>query len=109
MLKSRIDLIKYWMIEMDRNDRNKFWVSILAIFVFGALTSNAAWLYYTNVKDARFEARIERVESSYKYQLGQQRAKIESKIDRILDRLDRFPQSPIILDVRTAIEEAKNE
>lgn len=88
--------------------RRKFWLAIAAVFVFGAFTSNFAWLVYSNYKDARYIDRITKVENSYKYQLGQQRTKIEVKIDSVLDKLDRLPPNPVIIDARSALEEAKN-
>lgn len=94
---------------MDKSERNKFWIAILTIFTFGALTSNAAWLYYTNVKDVRFEKRVTQIEGSYKYQMGQQRTMIEKKIDAVLNRLDKMPQTPVVIDVKRVIEEAKHE
>lgn len=90
-------------------ESKSFWLSILAIFVFGAMTSNAGWLYYTNVKDSRFEARVGQIERGHKYQMGQQRTKIEKKIDDILDKLNKAPSTPIIIDAREALKEAKSE
>lgn len=73
-------------------DVRKFWLSIFCIFAFGALTSNAAWLYYSNGKDEMFER-----------QLDYEREKISSKIDQVLDRL---PQTPEVVRAKQEIKEA---
>lgn len=88
--------------------KRKFWLAIAAIFVFGAFTSNFAWLIYSGYKDDLYMKRITKIEASYKYQMGQQRTKIESKIDEALNILKKEQPSPVIIDVRSTLEEVKN-
>lgn len=86
----------------------KFWLAVAMVFVFGAFTSNFAWLIYTSYKDALYVERITKVENSYKYQLGQQRTKIESKIDSVLEKLNQLPPTPVIINAKTELERARN-
>lgn len=100
--------------------KTKVWLSLAAIFAAGALAVNAIWVYSYNEIDRRhvaqvddltdrYAARVESLERSHKRQMGKMRNRVEKKVDTILEKLDKFPPSPVIIDVRKAIEESKNE
>ena len=100
--------------------RTKAWLSIAAIFAAGALAVNAIWVHSYNEIDMRhvvqiddltdrYAARIESLERSHKRQLGEMRNRVEKKVDTILEKLDKFPPIPVVIDLRKAIEESKHE
>lgn len=100
--------------------KTKVWLSLAAIFAAGALAVNAIWVYSYNEIDLRhvqqideltehYSNRISFIERSHKRQMGEMRNRVEKKVDKILEKLDKFPPSPVIVDVRKAIEESKNE
>lgn len=98
--------------------RNRVFLSIAVIFTFGALVVNAIWVHYYNKIDKRHvdqineltyshQRRVERLERSYKVQLGQMRNRVEKKVDRVLEKLDALPPTPIVIDARKEIERVK--
>lgn len=100
--------------------RNRVFLSIAVIFTFGALVVNAIWVHYYNKIDKRHveqineltynhEKRVERMERSYKRQLGEMRNRVERKVDRVLEKLDKLPSTPIIIETRRELEEVKND
>lgn len=100
--------------------KTKIWLSLAAIFAAGALAVNALWVHYYNVIDARhvqqideltdrYANRIAGLERTHKRAMGEMRNRVEKKVDTILEKLDKFPPSPVIIDVRKAIEESKHE
>lgn len=102
------------------NIRNRIFLSIAVIFTFGALVVNAIWVHYYNKMDIRhveqinhltamYESRMEAQERSYKRQLGEMRNRVEKKVDRVLEKLDALPPTPIVLDARKEIERVKND
>lgn len=88
-------------------EKGKLWLAVVSMFVFGAVTCNVGWVWYSNAKDARTELRIEKIERSHNYQMGQQRIKIENKIDEVLYKLDKQPASQIVIDAKSALMELK--
>lgn len=98
------------------NMRNKIFLSVAAIFTFGALVVNAVWVHYYNKIDVRhvqqineFAERMEAQERSYKRQLGEMRNRVEKKVDRVLEKLEQLPPTPIVIDARKEIERVKND
>ena len=100
--------------------RTKVWFALAAIFAAGALAVNAVWVYSYNDIDRRHVAqiddlterhalRIAGLERTHKRQMGEMRNRVEKKVDAILEKLDKFPPSPVVIDLRKAIEESKNE
>lgn len=101
------------------NIRNRIFLSVAAIFTFGALVVNAIWVHYYNKIDIRHVEQVEYLtrlhndrmqaqESSYKRQLGEMRNRVEKKVDLVLEKLDTLPPTPIIIDARKEIEQVKN-
>ena len=113
------------------SDRGKVWMGLAVVFAAGALIGNAAWVHYYNQIDQRhinhinetivfyedklsetiatYEDKVKRNEDSYKRSLGEMRNRVEKKVDNILDKLDKIPQSPIIISAKREIESVKNE
>lgn len=102
------------------NVKTKVWLSMAAIFAAGALAVNSIWVYSYNEIDRRhvqqideltdrYANRIEGLERTHKRAMGEMRNRVEKKVDKVLEKLDKLPVSPVIIDVRAAIEEAKNE
>jgi len=100
--------------------RNRVFLSIAVIFTFGALVVNAIWVHYYNKIDKRHveqineltynhEKRVERMERSYKRQLGEMRNRVEKKVDRVLEKLDALPPTPIVIDARKEIEKVRHD
>jgi len=100
--------------------RNRVFLSIAVIFTFGALVVNAIWVHYYNKIDRRHveqineltynhEKRVERMERSYKRQLGEMRNRVEKKVDRVLEKLDALPPTPIVIDARKEIEKVRHD
>src|SRR5690554_3819337 len=100
--------------------RNRVFLSIAVIFTFGALVVNALWVHYYNKIDKRHveqineltynhEKRVERMERSYKRQLGEMRNRVEKKVDRVLEKLDALPPTPIVIDARKEIEKVRHD
>lgn len=78
--------------------KSKFWLSIGAIFVFGAMTSNVVWLQY-----------VDSVDQFYQSELNAQRAEIASRIDEVLERLSALPPDFNVIEAKRKLEEVKNE
>lgn len=102
------------------NMKNRIFLSIAAVFTFGALVVNAIWVHYYNKIDMRHveqidqlskmhQDRMEAQERSYKRQLGEMRNRVEKKVDRVLEKLDSLPPTPIVIDARQEIEKVKND
>lgn len=107
-------------MELTKSDKGKVWICLLVIFTFGALTVNAIWVYYYNKIDLRhvkqideltaaYESRFQSQERSYKYQLGEMRNRVEKKLDVVLQKLEKAPQVPVVIDARREIERVKND
>lgn len=100
--------------------RTKVWLSLAAIFAAGALAVNAIWVHSYNEIDRRhvaqvddlterYSMRIAGLERTHKRHMGEMRNRVEKKVDTILEKLDKFPPSPVVIDLRKAIEESKHE
>lgn len=100
--------------------KNKIFLSVAAIFTFGALVVNAIWVHYYNKIDIRHveqvhalttmhDERVAAMERSYKRQLGEMRNRVEKKVDKVLEKLDKLPPTPIVIDARNEIERVKND
>lgn len=115
---------------MEKTER-KLWLSVAAVFAAGALAVNAIWVYVyyemdrghgasiediVRVHDSRIariksdhEERVTKLESSHKRQMGAMRNRVEVKIDRVLDKLDKLPSTPIIIETRRELEGMIND
>ena len=100
--------------------KTKIWLSLAAIFAAGALAVNAMWVHYYNVVDARhvdqvnsltarYAARIEGLERTHKRAMGEMRNRVERKVDRVLEKLDKLPSTPIIIETKRELQEVKND
>lgn len=100
--------------------KTKIWLSIAAIFTAGALAVNAVWVYSYNEIDRRHVAQIDELTSMYnerlefqdrshKRAMGELRNRVEKKVDQVLEKLDRLPPMPIVIDARKEIEKVKND
>lgn len=100
--------------------KTKIWLSLAAIFAAGALAVNALWVHYYNVIDARhvqqideltdrYANRIAGLERTHKRAMGEMRNRVERKVDRVLEKLDKLPSKPIIIETRSELEEVKND
>jgi len=100
--------------------KTKIWLSLAAIFAAGALAVNALWVHYYNVIDARhvqqideltdrYANRIAGLERTHKRAMGEMRNRVERKVDRVLDKLDKLPSTPIIIETKRELEEVKND
>lgn len=100
--------------------KTKIWLSLAAIFAAGALAVNALWVHYYNVIDARhvqqideltdrYANRIAGLERTHKRAMGEMRNRVERKVDRVLEKLDKLPSKPIIIETRRELEEVKND
>ncbi len=100
--------------------KNKIFLSVAAIFTFGALVVNAIWVHYYNKIDIRHveqvhalttmhDERVAAMERSYKRQLGEMRNRVEKKVDKVLEKIDQLPPTPIVIDARNEIERVKND
>lgn len=98
--------------------KTKIWLSLAAIFAAGALAVNALWVHYYNVIDARhvqqideltdrYANRIAGLERTHKRAMGEMRNRVEKKVDRVLEKLDALPPTPIVIDARKEIERVK--
>lgn len=101
-------------------DRSKIWLGLAAVFAAGALFGNAAWVYYYNEIDqrhvqqindltVRYSEKFEAQERSHKRAMGEMRNRVEKKVDKVLEKLDQMPPSPIIINAKREIESVKNE
>lgn len=101
-------------------ERGKIWLSVAAVFAAGAFLVNAIWVYSYNEVDRRhvaqinetvafYEDKLKRKESSHKRAMGEMRNRVEKKVDLIIEKLDKMPPSPIIINARREIESVKNE
>lgn len=100
--------------------KNKIFLSVAAIFTFGALVVNAIWVHYYNKIDIRHveqvrslttmhDERVAAMERSYKRQLGEMRNRVEKKVDKVLEKLEQLPPTPIVIDARNEIKQVKND
>lgn len=125
-------------MDMIKDEKRKVWLSLMVIFTFGALTVNAVWVYYYNKIDQRHVAQIDeiskmhddriekqalsyevqiaemrdqaqRMERSHKYQMGEMRNRLEKKVDQVLNKLDKMPPHPVVIDVKREIEKVRSD
>jgi len=100
--------------------KTKIWLSLAAIFAAGALAVNALWVHYYNAIDARhvqqideltdrYANRIAGLERTHKRAMGEMRNRVERKVDRVLEKLDKLPSTPIIIETKRELEEVKND
>ena len=101
-------------------DSGKIWLGLAAVFAAGALFGNAAWVYYYNVIDQRhvlqvnqtiafYEDKLQKKETSHKRAMGEMRNRVEKKVDSVIEKLDKMPLTPIVIDARREIESVINE
>lgn len=100
--------------------QTKLWLSVAAVFAAGALAVNAVWVYSYNDIDrrhvaqidaltSRYAARSESLERSHKRQLGEMRNRVEVKVDRVLEKLERMPTTPIVIEARQELESVRSD
>lgn len=98
----------------------KVWLSVAAVFAAGALAVNSVWVYSYNNIDRRhvaqideltdrYATRIEGMERSHKRQLGEMRNRVEKKVDKVLEKLERMPMSPIVIEARQELERVRSD
>lgn len=99
--------------------QTKLWLSVAAVFAAGALAVNTVWVYSNNHIDRRhveqidaltdrYAARIERMELTHKLQLDEVRNGVEVKIDRVLEKLERAPATPAVVEARQELESVRD-
>ena len=99
--------------------QSKLWLSVAAVFAAGALAVNAVWVYsYDNIDrrhiaqiDAladRYATRIENMERSHKRQLSEMRNRVEVKVDKVLEKLERAPATPAVVEARQELESVRD-
>lgn len=100
--------------------QTKLWLSVAAVFAAGALAVNAVWVYSYNDIDRRhiaqidaltdrYATRIENMERSHKRQLGEVRNRIETKVDKVLEKLERMPKTPAVIEARQELESVRSD
>lgn len=104
---------------MIKDERRKILLSIFAVFSAGAIIVNAIWVYSYNTIDARhvqqinetielYDNRITKIHASHRREMGAMRNRVEKKVDAVLEKLEKMPPSPIVIDARREIESVRN-
>lgn len=98
----------------------KVWLSIAAVFSAGALAVNAIWVYSYNEIDKRHVAQIDDLTTiynerlalqnrSHKRAMGELRNRVEKKVDKVLEKLEKLPSTPIVIETRRELQGVKSD